>query len=182
MLNDGMLSSINQDWETPQADFNKWNKEFDFTFDPCCTLDNCKCPDGIFYDLGQDGLTEPWKGRVFMNPPYNESKLWVPKAVKESKRPEVEFVIGLLPARTDTEIFHRYIWDRKKCRERRGVGIDFLKGRLIFGSDQYWATLWDTAYILDAKGKKKPNPLFMEYGKKQSAPFPSMLICWTNKP
>jgi len=181
MLNSGLLSSIKQDWETPQTDFNKWNKEYDFTLDPCCTLDNCKCPQGFYYDLGQDGLIEPWHGRVFMNPPHNKSKLWVAKAVSEIKKQNVEFVIGLLPARTDTGLFHTYIWDRKKGTCRPGVIIDFLKGRLIFGSNQYWASLWDSPYILDANGKEKPNPLFMEYGKKQAAPFPSMLICWTNK-
>ena len=170
MLNDGLLSSIKQDWETPQDDFDNWNKEYDFTFDPCCTLDNCKCPDGLFYDLGQDGLTEPWHGRVFMNPPYKESKLWIPKAVAETKRPSVEFVVGLLPARTDTKLFHRYIWDRKQRQCKLGVTIDFLKGRLKFGSDQYWA------WILEQESLTK------KYGKKSGSPFPSMLVCWISKP
>lgn len=182
MLNDGLLSSTKQDWETPQADYDIWNKEYDFTFDPCCTLDNCKCPDGLFYDLGQDGLTEPWHGRVFMNPPYNESKLWVPKAIAETKRPEVEFVIGLLPARTDTRLFHDYIWDRKRCEYRRGVGVDFLKGRLVFGSDRYWAWVWEQEFLKNAKGKKRKNALYKKYGKKSPSPFPSMLVCCTNKP
>lgn len=183
MLNDGLLSSVKQDWETPQDDFNKWNKEYDFTFDPCCTLDNCKCPDGLFYDLGQDGLTESWRGRVFMNPPYNESKLWIPKAYNEAQRLAVEFVIGLLPARTDTVLFHKYIWDHKQCQCRPGVaGIKFLKGRLIFGSDQYWAWVWEQEFLINAKGKKRKNSLYKKYGKKSGSPFPSMLVHWTKKP
>lgn len=182
MLNEGLLSSVKQDWETPQADYDTWNKEYDFTFDPCCTLDNCKCPDGLFYDLGQDGLTEPWRGRVFMNPPYKESKLWIPKAAAESKRREVEFIIGLLPARTDTKIFHSHIWDRKTCEYYRGVGIEYLKGRLTFGSDQYWAWIWEQEFLTNAKGEKRKNSLYKKYGKKSGSPFPSMLVCWTNKP
>lgn len=182
MLNDGLLSSVKQDWETPQDDFNIWNKQYNFTLDPCCTSDNCKCPDGIYHDLGEDGLALPWSGRVFMNPPYSDQKLWIPKAVAESKRPAVEFVIGLLPSRTDTALFHKYIWDRETCESYPGVGIEFLPGRLKFGSDQYWETVWTTEYIADALGNKKENPLYMEYGKKNSSPFPSMLICWTNKP
>lgn len=181
MLNDGLLSSIKQDWETPQTDYDVWNKKYNFTFDPCCTLDNCKCPDGLFYDLGQDGLTEPWRGRVFMNNPYNESKLWIPKAIAEVERSNVDFVVGLLPARTDTLIFHTYIWDRTTKKPLNGVTIDFLPGRLKFGSDQYWAWIWEQKFLKNAKGKTRKNPLYKKYGKKSGSPFPSMLVHWTNK-
>ncbi len=181
MLNDGLLSSVKQDWETPQADYDMWNKKYNFTFDPCCTLDNCKCPDGLFYDLGQDGLTEPWRGRVFMNPPYNKSKLWVAKAYNEMQRLAVEFVIGLLPARTDTALFHKYIWDREQYRCRPGVTIDFLEGRLKFGSYDYWFWVWEQEFLTNAKGEKRKNPLYKKLGKKSGSPFPSMLVCWTNK-
>lgn len=178
MLNNGLLSSIKQDWGTPQADFDDWDLEYDFTLDPCCTLDSCKCPDGIFHDLDQDGLKEPWSGRVFMNPPYNQQKLWIPKAVAEAESAGVEFVVGLLPARTDTQLFHKYIWDKKQGVFRPGVKVDFLEGRLAFGSDQYWAAFWDQEFITDADGNKKPNSLYMEYGKKHGSPFPSMLVKW----
>ena len=178
MLNDGLLSSVKQDWETPQDDFDKWNKKYNFTFDPCCTLDNCKCPDGLFHDLDQDGLTEPWRGRVFMNPPYSASKLWVPKAYHEARRPGVKFVIGLLPARTDTEVFHKYIWHQPYAVARVGVTLDLLKGRLIFGSDKYWATLWEQEFLINDKGEERKNPLYKKYGKRNPAPFPSMLVKW----
>lgn len=177
MLNDGLLSSIKQDWETPQADYDEWDLTYDFTFDPCCTIASCKCPRGIFHDLGQDGLTTPWEGRVFMNNPYSENKLWISKAYSEARK-NAEFVVGLLPARTDTEMFHGYIWNREKGAPREGVTVDFLKGRLVFGSDQYWESIWNSEYITDAKGVKKENPLYMHYGKKNSSPFPSMLVKW----
>jgi len=141
--------------------------------DPCCTTKNCKCPDGIYWDLGENGLALPWAGRVFMNPPYNEQKLWVPKAVAEAQRPEVEFVVGLLPARTDTELFHSYIWDRRYNTPYTGVTIEFIKGRLTFGSDRYWRSVWETETI-----NGKPNSLYKQHGKKNTAPFPSMLVKW----
>jgi len=173
MVNKILHSSIKQDWETPQADFNEWNLKYNFTLDPCCTTKNCKCPDGIYFDLGESGLDLPWAGRVFMNPPYNAQKLWIPKAVKESRRAGVEFVIGLLPARTDTEVFHNYIWDRHSHRPHPFAQVEFLKGRLVFGSDQYWASVWEAETI-----NGKPNKLYKQYGKKNAAPFPSMLVKW----
>ncbi len=179
MLNDGLLSSISQDWETPQDRFDEWNKIYKFTLDPCCTLDSCKCPTGMLEDLGQDGLAEPWAGRVFMNPPYVDLKLWIPKAVDEAKhRSAVKFVVGLIPARTDTLMFHKYIWDATLGQVYPGVTLDFLEGRLIFGSDKYWAALWEQEILIDDKGKKRPNPLYKKYGKKNGAPFPSMLVKW----
>lgn len=182
MLNDGVMSSTKQDWETPQEAFDEWNKLYNFTFDPCCTLDSCKTVAGIFDDLGQDGLDLPWAGRVFMNPPYSDIKKWVPKAVDEAKyRPEVEFVVGLLPARTDTEIFHKHIWDKDRRATRPGVTMDLLPGRLVFGSDEYWASVWAQEFLYDAKGVKRENPLYEKIGKKNGAPFPSMLIKWEYK-
>jgi len=31
----GLMSSINQNWQTPDDLYNKLNNEFHFTFDPC---------------------------------------------------------------------------------------------------------------------------------------------------
>lgn len=182
MINPGLLSSLSQDWETPREEFAAWNKIYDFTFDPCCDLDSCKCPEGIFYDLGQDGLVEPWRGRVFMNPPYNALRAWVEKAAHEARHNNaVEFVVGLLPARTDTRAFHNHIWDHDLGVPRPGVKIDFLPGRLAFGSDKYWSSVWEAEYIKNSKGQRVKNSLYKKYGKKNPAPFPSMLITWEFK-
>ncbi len=179
MLNDGLLSSIKQDWATPQDAYDDWDLEYGFTFDPCCTLDNCKTVAGLFDDLGQDGLIEPWAGRVFMNPPYNDLKLWVEKAVLEARHNDaVEFVVGLIPARTDTIAFHKYIWDRRARASYLCVTVDFLPGRLVFGSDQYWAKIWEQEFLINDKGEQRANPLYKKYGTKNSAPFPSMLVKW----
>ena len=115
-------SSKTHEWETPGDLFDRLNKEFNFTLDPCCTAKNKKCEK--YYTVEDDGLSMDWSGeRVFMNPPYGrEIGKWVEKAYMSRA-----LVVALLPARTDTKWFHDYIYYGKS-------GIKFLKGRLKFGN------------------------------------------------
>ena len=123
-----MFSSKTSEWETPQDFFDKLNKEFNFTLDPCATPQNAKCKK--FYTIKEDGLKQNWQGEtVFCNPPYGRAiKDWVRKCYEESKKPNT-IVVMLIPARTDTTYFHDYIY--KKAKE-----IRFVKGRLKFGNSK----------------------------------------------
>lgn len=121
-----------QEWETPQWLFNKLNKEYDFTLDPCATDENFKCE--YYYTKKENGLRQIWLGNVFVNPPFKDVKKWVEKAwgqVYSAKHANI--VVMLLPARTDTRWFHEYIWSQKENRPRPMVELRFLKGRLKFG-------------------------------------------------
>jgi len=108
-------------WETPQAFFDKLNREFNFTLDPCCTFKNAKCK--IHFTEKEDGLSKGWKEHiVFMNPPYGTKiSKWVKKAYEESQKGAT--VVCLLPARTDTN----WWWDY--CMKGE---IRFIRGRLKF--------------------------------------------------
>ena len=60
-----------------------------------------------------------------MNPPYGtEIGKWIEKAYHESEQGAL--VVALLPVRSDTRWFHKYIYQQK------GVTIQFMKGRLRF--------------------------------------------------
>lgn len=70
-----------------------------------------------------DGLTQRWSGRVFVNPPYgNVLGNWVMKCVAEYEEGEVTEAILLVPSRTDTRWFDR-LHPYPRC---------YIQGRLKF--------------------------------------------------
>lgn len=122
MINDGMFTSKTDMWETPQDLFDNLDNEFHFTLDVCAVKENAKCKN--FYSPEQDGLSQPWIGRVWCNPPYGRQiGKWVRRALFASA--EGATVVMLLPARTDTKWFHEYIYHKAEIR--------FIRGRLKFG-------------------------------------------------
>lgn len=119
-----LFSSDSTEWGTPWDLFNKLNRKFNFTIDVCANEFNHKCDK--YYNIKQNGLSKKWFGNVWCNPPYGrEIKHWVKKAYDSSRNGKC-LVVMLIPARTDTEWFHRYIY------KKEGVKILFLRGRLKF--------------------------------------------------
>ena len=121
-MNKVLLSTGKNDWATPQKFFEELNKEFHFTLDACANEQNHKCK--RYYTEEENGLLQDWSGEVvFCNPPYSkkEQNAWVKKCYEESRHATV---VMLIPARTDTERFHKYILPYAEIR--------FLKGRLTF--------------------------------------------------
>ena len=122
------------DWGTPQWLFDELNKEFNFTLDPAASYENAKCKK--YYTVVEDGLKQDWTGeRVFCNPPYSKKtksnpgqEAWIKKCYEEGQKTTV---ILLLPARTDTIAFHKYIYGRSDIR--------FLKGRIKFQGAKHGA-------------------------------------------
>lgn len=119
-----MFSSNTNEWATPRSFFQALDAEFHFNLDPCATPENAKCAD--FYTIENDGLTQDWGGRrVFCNPPYGRAiAAWVRKCYEEAQKPNT-LVVLLIPARTDTEYFHKYIY-------HKAWEIRFVRGRLHF--------------------------------------------------
>jgi phage N-6-adenine-methyltransferase len=122
-----MFSSASSEWETPQDLFDRLNTEFCFTLDACATPENAKC--SRFFDRATDGLKQFWgDDTVWCNPPYGrEIGEWVKKAFDTYLANE-NTIVMLLPARTDTKWFHRYIYGKAEIR--------FLRGRLKFSNSK----------------------------------------------
>ena len=135
-------SSETNEWSTPQDFYDKLDKEFNFNLDPCSTKENAKCDK--FFTINDDGLAQSWTGHnVFMNPPYGrEIKFWIEKAYKESLKGTV--VVCLIPARTDTQYWHDYIFNKAK-------EVRFVKGRLKFGDGKNSAPFPSAVVVFDSK-------------------------------
>lgn len=76
----------------------------------------------LHYTEAEDGLTKPWSGFVWCNPPYSPSTLagaFIDRMAQHGNG------LLLIFARTETENWHRSIW---------GVadGIFFFEGRITF--------------------------------------------------
>ena len=140
------LTSNSNEWATPIDFFNKLNEEFEFTLDPCCTHENAKCKK--HYTIEDDGLSKDWGGeRVFVNPPYGkEISKWVEKSYNESQK-ENTLVVMLIPARTDTKYFHKFIYHKAEIR--------FIEGRLHFNESKGGAPFPSMVVIFDEHNRYK---------------------------
>lgn len=174
MLNkDLMFSSENQQWATRWDTFFSIQEQLgrDYNLDPCCFEDTAKCDN--FLTPKQDMFTiknpldyfnKEESLQIFMNPEYGRNqRKFVEKVVDWC---EYDNVIAdvLIPSRTDTALYHDIILPK-------ATSIRFVRGRITFGSDEYWEWVWTQEVI---NGKK--NSLFGKIGKMNAAPFPSMVV------
>lgn len=138
------FSSKDHTWETPKDFFDKLNKEFNFSLDPCCSKLTAKCKN--YYTEQDNGLLKNWGGHtVYMNPPYGREQIkWIKKAFEESLK-ENTTVVCLIPARTDTKIWHEIIFPHAEIR--------FIKGRLKFGGSKSSAP-FPSAIVIFRKNMK----------------------------
>jgi phage N-6-adenine-methyltransferase len=162
MNTDLMFSTGKDDWATPPALFDALEREFGgFALDAAALEHNRKAfayfgpdhPD----ESRQDALAVPswWlampiadRGPIWINPPYSRGLQgrFVHKAALEASMMGAT-VVMLLPARTDTKVFHADIWDASAHKPRPWVReVRFLPGRVRF------------------------------VGAPASAPFPSMIV------
>lgn len=150
-----LFSSGKDDWQTPPLLFTQLHQEFDFTIDGAASEGNHLLPRwyGPGSTITEDALTVDWHNeRLFINPPYSQVAAFVEKASNEKHH---AFCALLIPARTDTRYWHRWIYDETQHTWRLGVHGRFLKGRLKF---------------ID------PNRALIQNGHSNSAPFPSVVI------
>jgi phage N-6-adenine-methyltransferase len=120
-------SSESDEWLTPLDLFERLDEKWRFDLDPCANNEN-PLPSlrelvHIVKDWGIDAFEYEWCGRrVFCNPPYSQIEDWVAKA--HSHRHDAVTVM-LIPSRTDTKYWHKYI-------QNDALKVEFLPGRLKF--------------------------------------------------
>ncbi|WP_289054359.1 DNA N-6-adenine-methyltransferase [Carboxylicivirga marina] len=114
---EGHTSIGKDEWLTPPY-ITQALGEFDL--DPCSPIVRPWDTARKHYTIEDDGLTQPWIGRCWCNPPYgNETKKWLAKCVEHGN------CIALIFARTETRMFFNHTWDKADA-------LLFIKGRLKF--------------------------------------------------
>jgi len=110
------------EWYTPPHLFRDLGLDFDL--DPCAPAGGLPwIPAKRFYSVEDDGLTLPWEGRVWMNPPYgrNEIAPWIDRFIAHGNG------IALVFSRTDTAWWQYLV--------RSVDAVSFIAGRLKFVGD-----------------------------------------------
>lgn len=102
-------------WITPQNILDPLGK---FDLDPCADKEQ---PWPTAKEMWtQNGLGKKWYGRVWLNPPYGkETSAWLGRLAEHF------YGTALVFARTDTEMFHKYVFPVAS-------GILFVQGRPYF--------------------------------------------------
>lgn len=107
----------NDEWLTPPEVLAKLGH---FDLDPCSPIVRPWPTADLHFTKEDDGLAQPWVGRIFLNPPYGKTTVdWLKKLYEHGDG------IALIFARTDTEWFHDWVFSKAS-------GILFLRGRLSF--------------------------------------------------
>ncbi len=110
-------------YETPNEIFEPLQKEFNLILDVCANEKNKKC--NFYFSEEQDCLIQRWNFNFWMNPPFGrELKKFVKKAQEESVKNNV-IGVCLIPTRTNTNWWHKYIIDT-------GAEVRFIKGEVKF--------------------------------------------------
>lgn len=90
-----------------------------FDLDPCaCSPQPWPCAARSF-TIEDDGLSQLWSGRVWLNPPYSQVWRWMERLGDHGSG------TALIFARTETEGFVEQVWSR-------ATAVMFLHGRLFF--------------------------------------------------
>lgn len=92
-----------------------------FDIDPCAPIVRPWDMARHHYTIRDEGLSRPWVGRVWCNPPFGryQAPKWLARMAAHGDG------IALIPARTETEMFFASVW---------GVadGVLFIEGRPHF--------------------------------------------------
>lgn len=93
-----------------------------FDLDPCSPVNRPWDTALKHYTLEDNGLVLPWFGRVWLNPPYGrEMAQWLERMADHANG------ISLIFARTDTQAFHRSVFNKADS-------LLFIENRLTFYS------------------------------------------------
>lgn len=90
-----------------------------FDLDPCAAESNPHWVCEKAFTRAMDGLSTPWYGRVFMNPPFSNAGAWIRMHAKHGHG------ITLAPATVESQVWRDTVW-------REAEAVLLLAGRTRF--------------------------------------------------
>ena len=147
-------NSGENEWYTPPQYLNAARAVMDgIDLDPASSaIANERVQATRYHTINDDGLTQPWAGRVFMNPPYSGDLVgrFITKLCQHIDNADITQAIILVNNATETGWFQALL--------ERADAICFPKGRIRY---------------LDSAGQPKQSPLqgqaFLYFGKDRGA-------------
>ena len=116
-FNIGNTSTGKDEWLTPP---NILYALGEFDLDPCAPKNRPWATAKTHYTKSDNGLLLPWKGRVWLNPPFGAGvDKWLERLCGHGNG------VALLPARTETNTYFTWVWEK-------AASVLFLAGRLHF--------------------------------------------------
>lgn len=109
------------EWLTPPSILAALGGAESFDLDPATPIVQPYLTARARYTEIDDGLAQPWFGRVWLNPPYSNGIIgqWLAKLAVHGHGTTIIF------ARTETDAFFRHVWEQASA-------LLFLRGRINF--------------------------------------------------
>ena len=110
-------AALKDEWLTPRHVLDALGP---FDLDPCAPQIRPWDTVARHYTVMDNGLVQPWEGRVWCNPPYGlEAAQWLARCADHGN------AMALIFARTETRMFFDHVWPKAQA-------VLFLEGRLYF--------------------------------------------------
>lgn len=105
---------------------------------PWFDLDAAACEESHhaakWYDKENSGLSRPWFGHVYVNPPYSDIEPWVRCAWNQWSRSEVLSITMLVPATRCEQPWWQNLVEPHRDRPASPLVTKFLPGRVKFSA------------------------------------------------
>lgn len=110
-------AATTHDWLTPPELLQALGP---FDLDPCASEHQPWRTAAVQHTIRDDGLSRPWHGRVWCNPPYGPfAGRWLERCAEHGN------AIAFVFARTETAMFQDHVWPKADA-------VLFLRGRVSF--------------------------------------------------
>lgn len=139
-----MYSSGKQEWYTPPVIIEAVRALFggEIDLDPCSNAKggSANVPARMHYTVKDNGLLQPWSGRIYLNPPYGRGiRPWIERVREEYERGRIRAAVVLVKSATDTAWFRILSVKYPRCE---------IAGRLKFSGCPNPAPFPSTVFYL----------------------------------